>query len=81
MELNSVRSSVVARTRRQVLNFSANAPLRAHDSTHGREVHPVMSDLRIAVLACIVRREDSAVAIRVRLRDARHRLVRPQQTP
>ena len=29
-----------------------------------------LADLRIAVLACIVRREDSAVAIRVRLCDA-----------
>ena len=77
MEFNSVRSSVVARTRRQVLNFSANAPLRAHDSTHGREVHPeVLSDLRIAVLASIVRREDSAAAIWVRLRDACRRFGR-----
>jgi hypothetical protein len=31
----------------------------------------VLRDLRIAVLACFVRREDSPVAIRVRLRDAR----------
>ena len=49
---------------RLFLHASAKAPVRAHDSTHGREVHPEMlSDLRIAVLACIVRREDSAVAI------------------
>ena len=69
--VNGVRSSIVARTTYLVLNLYSTTPARAHDSAYGREVHPeVLSDLRIAVLARIVRRADSPVAIRVRLRDA-----------